>query len=180
MSDWQARPLGEVLAQHEPTRVLPDPQVRVRFAGVRWYGAGLFIREERLGAQVKGKVFALKPGALIYNRLFAWKQSFAVVGEEYSGVVVSNEFPQFYVDGEMATAAYVALYCSSPVFADLALGSSTGSAAVSRNRLKEEDFLRLPIELPPVPVQEKIVEVLRPGSDAGFVVCHRARVSSAG
>lgn len=158
MSEWPLVLLSTIIRQHTPASVTPQGDDRVRFAGVRWYGAGLFVREERSGRDVKGKCYALKPGTLIYNRLFAWKQSFAVVTDEFADVVVSNEFPQFDVDPKLATPQYLALYCSSPRFAYEALALSTGSAAVSRNRLKEDDFLTLSVRRPPVPVQEKITE----------------------
>ncbi|WP_029068584.1 hypothetical protein [Jonesia quinghaiensis] len=160
MSKWPLVLLSELVSQYEPVQVRPEPDDRIRFAGVRWYGAGLFVREERAGSEIKGKCYALKPGTLIYNRLFAWKQSFAVVSNDYDGVVVSNEFPQFDVNPEMATAEYLALYCSSPIFASKALELSTGSTAVSRNRLKEADFLGMPVAQPPVRVQRRLVEVI--------------------
>lgn len=160
MPEWPVVQLEKIVSLFEPPRRKPTADEIVRFAGVRWYGDGLFVREERTGAEVKGKCFELQPGKLIYNRLFAWKQSFAVVTDEFFGVVVSNEFPQFTVDPDQATPEYVALYCASPMFADFALSRSTGSAAVSRNRLKEDDFLSLPIPLPPVAVQRTLVNVV--------------------
>ncbi len=160
MTEWRTAPLSTLVTQHSPTQVVPAVDDVVRFAGVRWYGAGLFIREVRKGAEVKGKCYALKPGMLIYNRLFAWKQSFAVVNDEYDGVVVSNEFPQFEVDPVQAIPEYLALYCSSPAFANKALSLSSGAAAVSRNRLKEADFLKLPVVLPPLAAQEAILDVI--------------------
>lgn len=160
MPEWPVVPLGTLVTQHIPTQVVPAEDDTVRFAGVRWYGAGLFVREQRKGSAVKGKCYALKPGMLIYNRLFAWKQSFAVVDDEYDGVVVSNEFPQFEVDTTRVMPEFLALYCSSPAFADKALSLSTGSAAVSRNRLKEADFLRLPAVLPPLASQAVILEAI--------------------
>lgn len=160
MRDWPEKRLSDVLTEHIPESVVPAPEEHVRFAGVRWYGLGLFVREERLGSDVLGQCYALKPGALIYNRLFAWKQSFAVVGDEFEGVLVSNEFPQFDVDPAQATAEFIALYCSSPRFAALAKGESTGAAAVSRNRLKQGDFLTLPIVLPSIPEQDIIVDLM--------------------
>ena len=160
MTEWPSVALATLVSQHAPERVIPADDDTVRFAGVRWYGAGLFVREERKASDVKAKCYALKPGLLVYNRLFAWKQSFAVVKDEFDGVVVSNEFPQFEVDVTLAMPEFLALYCSSPVFASRALGSSSGSAAVSRNRLKENDFIRLEVARPPLPVQERILEVI--------------------
>jgi type I restriction enzyme S subunit len=129
----------------------------VRFAGVRWYGNGLFIREERMGGQTIGKSYPLVPGALIYNRLFGWKSAFALVPPEMSGVVVSNEFPQFRVNEEVADASFVNLVCGSAIFAEVMLSRSTGTTAVSRNRLVEQDFLDLAIPLPPLETQRRIV-----------------------
>lgn len=160
MGDWPSVPLEHLVTQHVPDQVIPADEDTIRFAGVRWYGDGLFVREERKGSAVKAKCYALKPGLLVYNRLFAWKQSFAVVTDEFDGVVVSNEFPQFEVDTARATPEFLALYCSSPVFASKALSLSSGSAAVSRNRLKEADFLRLEVPCPPLEIQERILEVI--------------------
>jgi type I restriction enzyme S subunit len=160
MTEWPSIALGRLVAQHVPDQITPADDDNVRFAGVRWYGEGLFVREERKGSAVKGKCYALKPGLLVYNRLFAWKQSFAVVTDDFEGVVVSNEFPQFEVDTTRATPEFLALYCSSPTFAAKALSRSSGSAAVSRNRLKEADFLRLEVACPPLKVQQRILEVI--------------------
>lgn len=160
MTEWPSVPLEGLVTQHVPDQVTPADDDTVRFAGVRWYGDGLFVREERRGSAVKGKCYALKPGLLVYNRLFAWKQSFAVVTDDFDGVVVSNEFPQFEVDSTQATPEFLALICSSPTFAARALSRSSGSAAVSRNRLKEADFLRLEVACPKLKVQERILEVM--------------------
>lgn len=179
MSEWPPARLDTVLSQYDPVVVSPSPDDRVRFAGVRWYGAGLFVREERAGSEVKGKCYGLKPGTLVYNRLFAWKQSFAVVPPHFEGVVVSNEFPQFDVDPTLALPEYLALCCSSRDFGDRALARSTGSAAVSRNRLKQEDFLGLSVPCPPIPVQRQIIDVMAAVADAIEAIDLEARTLSA-
>lgn len=154
---WPLVGLRKVLHPINPPSYIPGPDETVRFAGVRWYGEGLFVREEREGAQIKGKCYPLQQGMLVYNRLFAWKQSFAVVTAEFDGVVVSNEFPQFQVDPDLARTRYVALVCATAKFAEIALMRSTGSTAVSRNRLREDDFLDLEIPLPSLPEQDRII-----------------------
>lgn len=177
MSEWRSVRLEQLATQHVPELVVPADDDTVRFAGVRWYGDGLFVREERKGSAVKAKCYALKPGLLIYNRLFAWKQSFAVVTDEYDGVVVSNEFPQFAVDMAQTSPEFLALYCSSPVFAAKALSMSSGSAAVSRNRLKEADFLRLNVACPPLEVQQRILEVVAAVDDVVDALLAEARAA---
>jgi type I restriction enzyme S subunit len=130
-----------------------------RLAGVKWYGAGVFHRES-----VKGKdssaiwLSPLVPGALIYNRLFAWKESFAIVPDDLAGYYVSNEFPQFKVNEDEVIPEYLYLVFNTEKLIRAVNAASIGSSAVSRNRLKEEDFLDFTIPLPPRSVQRKIVE----------------------
>lgn len=103
----------------------------------------------------------LIPGALIYNRLFAWKGSFAVVPNDIGEPYVSNEFPQFVVDPERVLPEYLYLYCMTSKIMDAINRASAGSAAVSRNRLKESAFLDLDFLLPPLAVQHAIVQKWR-------------------
>ncbi len=175
---WPLVELRSIVSQVTPQAYDPEPDETVWFAGVRWYGEGLFVREERDGSQVKGNCYPLQPGLLVYNRLFAWKQSFAVVTPEFEGVVVSNEFPQFAVDEELARTEFVALVCASAKFAEVALMSSTGSTAVSRNRLHEVDFLDLEIPLPPLPEQTRIIARHKADMAAAAVAAKAAEARS--
>lgn len=127
-------------------------------AGVKWYGQGVFHRETVRGDGMSATyVTPLVPNSLIYNRLFAWKSSFAVVPNELSHCYVSNEFPQFRVDEEIADPRFVYLWSISTPTIHAIERASTGSAAVSRNRLQEQFFLNFEIALPPIPEQRAIV-----------------------
>src|SRR5690242_9183177 len=80
---WTRVKIGSVVAQ-VTTRVEAEPEKEYKMAGVKWYGEGLFHRETVRGDGMSAsKVTPLVPGALIYNRLFAWKASFAVVIPEF-------------------------------------------------------------------------------------------------
>lgn len=128
-------------------------------AGVKWYAEGVFHRETVLGKEMSAKfVTPLVPGAVIYNRLFAWKESFAVVGSEHTGLCVSSEFPQFLPDTTRVIPEFLYLFCTRPKTIEMVNAASAGSAAVSRNRFKEEEFLKLEMPLPPLPEQRAIVE----------------------
>ena len=128
-------------------------------AGVKWYAEGVFHRETVLGKEMSAKfVTPLVPGALIYNRLFAWKESFAVVGPEHAGLCVSSEFPQFLPDTARVMPEFLYLFCTRPKTIEMVNAASAGSAAVSRNRFKEEEFLKLEMPLPPLAEQRAIVE----------------------
>jgi type I restriction enzyme S subunit len=128
-------------------------------AGVKWYAEGVFHRETVLGKEMSAKfVTPLVAGALIYNRLFAWKESFAVVGLEHAGLCVSSEFPQFLPDTARVIPEFLYLFCTRPKIIEMVNAASVGSAAVSRNRFKEEELLKLEMPLPPLAEQRAIVE----------------------
>jgi type I restriction enzyme S subunit len=154
---WRILKLHELLQQvNVRTRVVEEQEYRL--CGVKWYGEGVFERETCHGAELSAsQLYPLVEGRLIYNRLFAWKASFAVVPPECDGLFVSNEFPQFAVDESLAVAEYVRLYCLSNAFIAAVKKASEGSAAVSRNRFKEVSFLGFEIPLPPLSKQKAIV-----------------------
>jgi restriction endonuclease S subunit len=128
-------------------------------AGVKWYGEGIFHRERAEGASLSATYLSpVVPGAFIYNRLFAWKASFAVVPNDFVDHFVSNEFPQFLVDTTKVLPHFLFLYFLTKKVLRAVITSSTGSAAVSRNRFKEEEFLQFKIPLPPLLTQHGIVE----------------------
>lgn len=136
-----------------------EPDKKYQMAGVKWYGEGIFRRETVKGKEQSANyLYPLKPKAIIYNRLFAWKESFAVVPEEFTDLYVSNEFPQFEIDNHIALPEYIYLLFTSKKVIKAVNAASVGSAAVSRNRLKESDFLNFKVPIPPLYVQQKIVK----------------------
>lgn len=154
---WQRRRIGDIVKLVSTTvRVQPDAEYKL--AGVKWYGEGVFHREAVLGRDSSAHFLSpLVPGALIYNRLFAWKSSFAVVQRELGDCFVSNEFPQFIPNSSKVLPEYLYLWCIGEQTIKAVNAASTGSAAVSRNRFREDYFLDFEISLPPLPVQRKIV-----------------------
>ena len=156
-SGWRIRKLRELMQQVDlRARVKEDQEYRL--CGVKWYGEGVFERETCLGSGLSAsQLYPLVEGRLIYNRLFAWKASFALVPAACDCLFVSNEFPQFAVDESLAVPEYVRLYCLSDAFIAAVKKASEGSAAVSRNRFKESSFLGFEIPLPPLKTQRSIV-----------------------
>jgi type I restriction enzyme S subunit len=154
---WERVRVGTLVRQ-VTTRVKVDPDREYKMAGVRWYGEGVFHRETvHGGAMSANQVTPLIAGALIYNRLFAWKSSFAVVPLELADCYVSSEFPQFTPDKARILSEYLYLFCTREATIRAVKSASTGSSAVSRNRFKEEEFLSFEISLPPLAEQKAIV-----------------------
>ena len=116
------------------------------------------MKDTLLGSQIRAdKVFRVEQGDFVYNRLFAWKGSFAVATEANAGCYVSNEFPCFFVNSDRADANFLWHYFSRVSAWEEALGLSTGGTPTSRNRLKEEKFLAMEVPLPSFPEQRRIV-----------------------
>jgi type I restriction enzyme S subunit len=99
----------------------------------------------------------VEEGDFVYNRLFAWKGSFAVATQDNAGCYVSNEFPCFAVREDRADGRYLWRYFSRSIVWDEALGLSAGGTPTSRNRLKQEKLLSMQIPLPPLGEQRRIV-----------------------
>ena len=90
-----------------------------------------------LGADIAAnRVYSVKPGDFVYNRLFAWKGSFAVAGAEIDGAYVSNEFPCFTTTATRLNPYFLFWYFRREHAWTEVLGLSTGATPTSRNRLK--------------------------------------------
>jgi type I restriction enzyme S subunit len=125
--------------------------------GVRWYGNGLFLRETKGGRDIRAKyVYKVRAGDFVYSRLFAWKGSFAVATDEFDGCYVSNEFPCFRVDAQRLDIDYLLWYFRQESMWTASLWKSTGSTAISRNRLRVEEFLAFHLPLPSLETQRYI------------------------
>lgn len=156
---WPRVALAEVVVQCRDA-VKIESGVEYRLLGVRWYGEGAFHRETVTRETSKAATFyRVVPGQFIYNRLFAGKGSFGLVVPEFAGAFVSNEFPLFDMDTERLSGEYLNLYFQQRPVWDYVETVSTGTTA-SRNRWKETQFLAYRIPLPPLSVQERMVEVI--------------------
>ncbi|MGH7847710.1 MAG: restriction endonuclease subunit S, partial [Candidatus Binatia bacterium] len=156
-NSWPLVPLGEVLRPvSRPERV--DPEETYKILGAHWYAEGLYIKDVLPGSEIRAdKVYRVEEEDFVYNRLFAWKGSFALATRANYGCYVSNEFPCFTVNQQRVDGRYLWKYFSRVSSWDEALSLSTGGTPTSRNRLKEEKFLALKIPLPPLPEQRRIV-----------------------
>ncbi|MFZ0922627.1 MAG: restriction endonuclease subunit S, partial [Candidatus Acidiferrales bacterium] len=133
------------------------PERTYRLVGAHWYAKGLYVKEQKSGGEIQARtLFQIKEGDFVYNRLFAWKGSFAVATTDVDGCFVSNEFPCFAPLGAVDSEFLWFYFSRSGAWSE-ALGLSSGSTPTSRNRLKEEQFLNMEVRLPPIDEQRRIV-----------------------
>ena len=157
---WQLYRFADFL---EPIRrkFLVDDDTEYRICGVRWYGEGVFVREVLTGKEIARKdKYVIRTGDIIYNKLFAWKGSFAIVEENTDSCCVSDKFPTYVLDMSVALPAFLKYYFRSERIRDNATLLSKGVAAASKFTLNPSDFPKLEILLPPLAEQRRIVAKL--------------------
>jgi type I restriction enzyme, S subunit len=154
---FQMVPLGELLipiSRPEPTIL----EKQYSILGAHWYAQGLYVKDVKLGSEIQAdRVYRVEEGDFVYNRLFAWKGSFALALKTDDGCYVSNEFPCFRVKENKIDGQYLWKYFSRSSAWNEALGLSSGGTPTSRNRLKEEKLLEMEIPLPSLEDQRRIV-----------------------
>jgi type I restriction enzyme M protein len=144
--------LSELLEEVSDREAVAD-ESDYRLVGVHWWGRGTFIREEKKGRDIKGKsLYRISEGWLIYNRLFAFRGSFAVVPDLHTGCYVSSEFPTYIAKPDVEDPAlvidYVVHALNSPQYLELVEARSTGSTKESRNRFAQALFESFTIKMP--------------------------------
>ncbi len=156
---WTLTPLGTVTQQViEPVDLRPD--VEYRNLGVKWYAAGTFLRDPKPGREIRAsRLFRVRPGQFVYNRLFATEGSFALVRPEDAEAVASNEFPAFEVDARRVVPEYLYLHFQQEAVWQEVNRQCTGTTK-SRLRWKEERFRAFAVPLPPLSEQRRIIDLI--------------------
>jgi type I restriction enzyme S subunit len=156
-TSWPSAKLKDVLMPVWREELV-DASKEYKLLGARWYAGGLFTKDVKSGHEIRAnKLNRVHTGDFVYNRLFAWKGSFAVASKENNGGYVSNEFPCYQVATKYADSSFIFWYFNQESTWQRALGLSSGATPTSRNRLKEEAFLNMIVPLPPLEEQRRIV-----------------------
>jgi type I restriction enzyme M protein len=183
---WTECAIGDLLCEVvDPVVVEKSGAQMYKTLGVSQLALGAFVREAKLGRDIKAKkLFRTHKGNLIYNRLFAFKGSFAVLRVEHDDCYVSGEFPLFTfrddapLDADQlvrsAVMEFIVFTLISEPYLHRIDRESTGSTKGSRNRFNQKLFLKLPLYLPTV--QSKAIELVAAfrAADDAFVEQKRA------
>lgn len=141
-----------------PVQVEPDKIYQE--IGVRSFGKGVFHKPPSTSLVIGDKkVFAIEPGDLLFNIVFAWEGAVAVAGEEERGTIGSHRFLTCVTNPQLALARYLLWYfIHERGLKQLQLASPGGAG---RNRTLGTDKLAaIEVELPLIEVQQQVVDRL--------------------
>ena len=154
---WSPAKLYEILTPISRAERI-EPMKTYRLLGVRLEGAGPFHRETIMGSQSAATtLYEVKSGDFIYSRLFACRGAFGVIGSDLDGCYVSGEFPTFIPVHDKVDVNFLRLWFRLSTTIREVDANCTGSTPLTRNRFKENFFLNLEIQLPPLGEQRRIV-----------------------
>lgn len=131
-----------------------DKNATYNILGVKWWGYGVFRKEPISGKDIKSNtLYETRDRGIIYNRLFAFRGSFALLNSSHIGCYVSIEFPIFIPLNESDTNAdllmrYIVHILNSPHYLSIVDAKSTGSTKKSRNRFSQKLFLDFEVLVP--------------------------------
>jgi type I restriction enzyme S subunit len=155
---WVRAPLSRFLSSNVAT-VDVDSDKRYPVVGVLNRGRGLLYRDPVAGSSTAyAKLNRIGPGVLVYSRLKAFEGAITVTPDDLPESFASQEFPTFaFAPG--VDAGFFRILTTTQRMWDALQGASKGMGG-RRERVKPTDFLGIVMDIPPLRVQKRIVEVI--------------------
>lgn len=155
MPEWPTTSVGRHV-ERRTEKVSIQPEVEYNTMGVRWYGKGTYLRRP---SRPQTKMLSrASEGDFVFCRIDTQKGPFGIVPADLDGALVTNEFPLYAVDPSSLDARFLALCFLNQDTLDRIGQLRDGRDG--RARWKEPDFESWEIPYPPVPVQNRIADVI--------------------
>lgn len=153
---WATARMGDIAPLvRRPVETHADQTYRE--IGIRSFGKGVFHKAPTTGLEIGSKrVFAIEPGDLLFNIVFAWEGAVAVATEAERGMIGSHRFLTCVTDKRRVDARFLNYWFSRGEGRDRLLWASPGGAGRNRT-LGIEKLSALEIPLPPLDEQRRIV-----------------------
>ena len=156
---WPRRSMAEVAPLvRRPVRV--EAETTYREIGIRSFGKGIFHKAPTTGLEIGDKrIFAIEPGDLLFNIVFAWEGAVALASSAEKGTIGSHRFLTCVSDPHLADARFLFYWFSHGEGREQLLRASPGGAG--RNRTLGVDKLAaIQVPLPPIAEQFRIVAMV--------------------
>jgi restriction endonuclease S subunit/uncharacterized protein YwgA len=128
-----------------------DPASHYRLVTVRLKHKGVVLRGEKLGADIKSKMYQVKEGDFILSGIDARNGAFGIVPPELDGAIVTNDFWYFEIDDEIVDKSFFLELTTTRWFDEICRKGSDGTT--QRIRLQKGKFFNQTIYLPDLPEQ---------------------------
>jgi restriction endonuclease S subunit len=128
--------------------------------GVMMEGRGFVTREPFVGGKTTYKFLTpIKPNQLVLRSITAWEAPIQVTSAEHDGFHVSGVFPVFDIDSSIINPRFLALHCQYNPFWEFMRERTVGSV-LRRKTLSASALTEIPISLPPLTEQNRIVDLI--------------------
>ncbi|MCL4182548.1 MAG: restriction endonuclease subunit S [Burkholderiaceae bacterium] len=155
---WRRASLGRHLSEVRRTADL-SPNNVYRLVTVKRSRGGVELRESLPGRDIKTpSQFYVRDGDFLISKRQIVHGACGIVPAELDGAIVSNEYAVLNSDGQI-DLRFLRYLSESRYFQQTCFHSSIG-VHVEKMIFKTERWLRWPFNIPPLPVQQRIVEVL--------------------
>jgi len=116
---------------------------------------GVVLREEKLAANIKSKMYVVKEGDFILSGIDARNGAFGIVPKELDGAIVTNDFWYFSIDESIVGKQLFLELTSTQWFDEICRKGSDGTT--QRIRLQKNKFFNQEIHLPPIEEQDTFI-----------------------
>lgn len=130
-----------------------DPASLYKLVTVKLKHKGVVLRGEKLGADIKSKMYQVNEGDFILSGIDARNGAFGIVPPELDGAVVTNDFWYFEIDDEVVDKSFFLELTSTYWFDEICRKGSDGTT--QRIRLQKAKFFNQTIYLPELSEQRK-------------------------
>lgn len=152
---WRTVRLGTIARPvKRPLVVIPGSTYRT--IGVRWWGEGAYERTPIDGSRTTARTLSrVNEGDLIINKIWVRHGAVAIADLDVDGCAASNEFPTFVLDPEAVEQRWMYWCLKTAEFRERCDALSRGTSG--KNRIRPDLFLTIPVPLPPLTEQRRIV-----------------------
>lgn len=155
---WPMVRLGDVLRRSKEAIEI-SPAHEYREVTVKLWGKGVELRGIRSGSEIsQERRHIARAGQFILSRIDARNGAMGIVPPDLGGAILSNDFPVFEIDRSRLEPGFLGWLARTRRFVERCHEASEGTT--NRVRLKEDRFLAIPIPLPPLEEQRRIVRLV--------------------
>lgn len=156
---WVIAPLGRFITQSKKkVKVLDGEEYPA--IGVMMEGRGFVTRPPFVGGNTTYKQLTpIEPHQLVLRSITAWEAPIQVTTMEHAGFHVSGVFPVFDIDTANLDPQFLSLLCRYEPFWESMRERTVGSV-LRRKTLSAKALMEIPIQLPPLPEQKRIVDLI--------------------